>query len=213
MVLKLHGSTSSTCSRRVLVVAAECGVEVEVVPCDWAAKEHKSPAWLENQPFGQIPYLKDESDGFIVFESRAIAKYIAAKYGKEARLVPDPSDLKEVAMFDQAWCVEMADFDPYASGITKEKIFVPMFGGKTDEVALKKHTDTLKEKLDGYERILSKQKYMAGDRLTIVDLFHLPYGSMAESQVPGLFDAHPNVSRWWKELSGKPCWAKVNPPR
>jgi glutathione S-transferase len=31
--------------------------------------------------------------------------------------------------------------------------------------------------LDGYERILSKQKYIAGDGLTLADLFHVPITS------------------------------------
>lgn len=31
--------------------------------------------------------------------------------------------------------------------------------------------NTLVEKLDGYERILSKQTYLAGDEMTLADLF------------------------------------------
>jgi glutathione S-transferase len=34
----------------------------------------KSPEWLENQPFGQMPYLEDTENGFVIYESRAIVK-------------------------------------------------------------------------------------------------------------------------------------------
>ena len=33
--------------------------------------------------------------------------------------------------------------------------------------------------LQGYERVLSQFKYIAGDKLTLADLFHLPYGTKA----------------------------------
>ena len=34
----------------------------------------------------------------------------------------------------------------------------------------------LKHRLAGYERMLSKTRYLAGDELTVVDMFHLPMG-------------------------------------
>ena len=72
-------------------------------------------------------------------------------------------------------------------------------GFETNETILERHTTTLDAKLDGYEAILSKQKYLAGDvsgfsrrtsagciahilhssqEVTLADLFHLPYGAM-----------------------------------
>ncbi len=38
-----------------------------------------------------------------------------------------------------------------------------MQGQATDENLLKSYTDTLVEKLAGYERMLTKHKYLAGD--------------------------------------------------
>jgi glutathione S-transferase len=41
-------------------------------------------------------------DGFFLYESRAIAKHIAQKYVKQAtKLMPDTSDLKAYAPFEQ----------------------------------------------------------------------------------------------------------------
>ena len=57
-------------------------------------------------------------------ESRAIAKYLASKYGG-GKLLPDPLDFQAVAIFDQGASVELSDFDPYASGIVAEKVFAP----------------------------------------------------------------------------------------
>jgi glutathionyl-hydroquinone reductase len=38
-----------------------------------------------------------------------------------------------------------------------------MFGVEGNEAFAEKHIKTLTAKMDGYERILSKQKYLAGD--------------------------------------------------
>lgn len=38
--------------------------------------------------------------------------------------------------------------------------------------------DSLALSLKGYEAILSRQAFLAGDQMTLVDLFHLPHGSL-----------------------------------
>lgn len=55
MVLKLYGHTSSTATQRVLVVAKELGIPIEVVTVDYASL--KTPQFLKIHPFGQVPYL------------------------------------------------------------------------------------------------------------------------------------------------------------
>ena len=70
-------------------------------------------------------------------------------------------------------------------------------GLPADEVQVKKHVDTLSAKLDVYEQILSKQKYIAGEQLTLADLFHLPYGAKLYPAGHGdLIESRPNVKRY-----------------
>lgn len=65
-----------------------------------------------------------DDDGFILFESRAIARYIIAKYPKHGpELIP--TDLKAHAKFEEAASIEAFDFDPYAGKILAEKLFNP----------------------------------------------------------------------------------------
>jgi len=208
MAVKIYGSVLSTCTQRIVVVLKELSIPYEIVPVDFSKGEHKSAPFLEKQPFGQVPYLDD--DGFILFESRAIARYLADKYAP-GKLTPAAGDAKAAAYFLQAASIEQSNFDPSASGIVYQKVFAPMRGLTTNEERVKEHTDTLNGKLDGYERLLGKQKYLAGDKLTIVDLFHLPYGFMSEaSGYAGLKDGkHPNVQRWWGEVSTLKSWKDV----
>jgi glutathione S-transferase len=67
---------------------------------------------------------------------------------------------------------------------------------ETDEAQVTKHVTALSGRLDVYEKILSKQKYLAGDELSVADLFHLPYGVKVYNGGHGdLIDSRPNVKR------------------
>ena len=126
MVLKLVGVGTATCTQRVMLIAHELGVPFELVNIDFAKLDHKAPAYVAVQPFGQTPYLDD--DGFKMYESRAICRYLALKYGGVAKgLIPDPAskDLHKTALFEQAASTEVCNFDPSVSGLAYENIFYP----------------------------------------------------------------------------------------
>jgi glutathione S-transferase len=107
--------------------------------------------------------------------------------------------LLKVTAFEQAISIESFEFDPFASHLVYERTWKPMSGaGKTDEKRVQELATMLEGKLAGYERILAKQKYLAGDEVTLADLFHLPYGSqLAEQGFKWLEDEakFPNVAR------------------
>jgi len=128
-----------------------------------------------------------------------------------------PKGAKENAIFEQAASIEQADFEPYASALTAERIFGPLFRGATpDEKVASEKQEKLETKLDAYEIILGKYKYLGGDEITLADLFHLPYGSKVALQLtPGAPHVNfedpkrPNVARWWKEITSLPAWKEV----
>ncbi|KAF8875523.1 glutathione S-transferase [Infundibulicybe gibba] len=211
MVLKLYGSPRSTCTRRVGTVLYEKKVPFILVPVDMTTGQHKDPDYVKIQPFGQIPYIDD--DGFILYESRAICRYICAKYPNQGTPLL-PTDPKANALFEQAASIEYSNFDPAASGAAFEKVFKPMRGGVPDEAVYNRLIATLTSKLDAYDIILGKQKYLAGDEITLADLFHLPYGSMLPITGSNVIETKPNVARrvpilWFKELESRESWQAV----
>ncbi|KIL66458.1 hypothetical protein M378DRAFT_103526 [Amanita muscaria Koide BX008] len=207
MVLKLYGLAFSGNIQRVTVVLHEKQVPYELVTVDLYKGAHKTPEYLEKHPFGQIPYLDD--DGFILFESRAIARYIAIKYADQGtKLIP--SDLKGRALFEQAASIEKANFDSYARTIVFEKWAKKLRGLETDEEAVKAAITSLEDKLDVYDKILSKQNYLGGDEITLADLFHLPgLDKFGEIGVGYLIENRPNVKRWFEDLSSRSSWQTV----
>jgi glutathione S-transferase len=206
MVLKLYGSPLSSCTRRVAIVLKEKEVPYELITINFAKGEHKSAEYREKQPFGQVPYIDD--DGFILFESRAICRYIEAKYPKQGTSLI-PTELKANARFEQAASIETADFEPSAVGISWEKAFKPYLGLKTDEARTQEHIEKLNGKLDAYEAILSKQKYLAGDEITMADLFHMTHGVIVKQFSPESFSSRPHVAKWFESLEARPSWISV----
>lgn len=69
MAIKLYGSPTSTCTRRVATVLHEKKVSFDFVPIDLAKNEHKSPEFMAIQPFGQVPVLVRLA--IVVFTSHA----------------------------------------------------------------------------------------------------------------------------------------------
>jgi glutathione S-transferase len=206
-MLKLYGFSSSAHTRLVALVCKEKNIPYELIIVDFAKGENKQPAFTAIQPFKSVPYIDDE--GFILYESRAIARYLIKKYPDQGTPLI-PSDLKAEALFEQAASIEAFNFTPFVRPIIVEKVFKPRDGLKPDEERVSEQLANLQPKLDAYDLILSKQKYLAGDSVTLADLAHLPYGTFIyEAGFVEAFESRPNLARWWKDISNRPTWLAV----
>ncbi len=103
--IRLYHFTTSTCSQRVRLAAAEKQVRYESHMVNWLAFENITPAYLAINPRGVVPTWVDE--GRAVFDSPTIARYIDARYQGPALRPEDPVSRAEV----EAW-VDAADAFP-----------------------------------------------------------------------------------------------------
>ncbi|KAJ7058461.1 glutathione S-transferase [Mycena amicta] len=213
MVLKLYSAPRvSGGGGLVALVLAEKQIPFQHVPINMARQENKSPEHLARQPFGQVPAIDD--DGFVLYESRAICRYLAEKYPEHGpRLVPGPTaSIQERALFEQAASVEFADFHFFVVRLAGETVGKLRSGLDIDLATLSPVLAQLGAKLDVYEQILSKQEYIAGNELTLIDLFHLntmptviEHGGVDIMSSP----SRPNVARWWAALMARPAWVRL----
>lgn len=61
-----------------------------------------------------------------------------------------------------------------------------------------------------YDQILAKQRYLTGDDLTLVDLFHLPNGAALKAgKWVELFTKYPNVGAWFGSLQERESWTRA----
>jgi len=209
-VIKLYGSPKSTCTRRVANILKEKNLPYELISINLAEKANTTPEYLDKQPFGQIPVLED--NGYSIYESRAIGRYIALKYASQGTqgLVPDGSDFEAIGRFEEASSVEYSQFSPSAEGLAVELVFKKFRGQEADPAAVEKHTANLQKKLDAYEKILSKKKYLAGENVTLADLYHLPYGDLLINVIKiDILSTRPNLAKWWNDISARESWKSV----
>lgn len=210
MRLVIYGAAAATCTQRVLTTLLEKGVtDYTLNTVNLAAKDHKRPEFLAKQPFGNIPVLEDGD--FTLFESRAICFYIASKHADQGlQLLPNPTDIKATAIFQQWASVEKDNFDAFASRIAFEKVSKVRFGLEPDAKLVEHFESGLVPKLDVFDGILAKQEYMAGKDFSLVDIFYLPYAQKLLDAGDGyLIDDRPHLKIWWEKVSGRDSWKKV----
>ena len=199
-MITIYGNPRSTCTRRVLMTLAENEVPYEMHVVDFAKGEHKQPEHVKRQPFGRIPALED--DGFEMFESRAMARYVDQKGG--GRLTP--SDPKARARMEQWISVETSEF----SGHVMRFVYEHVFGRKQDPAVLEASGKALETTLGVMEQRLAQSPYLAGAELTLADVVFMPeYGYALGTPLKDVFAKYPAVTAWWNRVSERPTWRKV----
>ncbi|KAJ7729196.1 glutathione S-transferase [Mycena metata] len=207
MVLKLYGTSEAGSGTSIVaLVLAEKQIPFEHIAVDLGAQEQKTPEFLAMHPFGQVPVIDD--DGFILYESRAICRYLAEKYADQGTQLL-PKTLEGRALVEQAASVELANFNPVLVRAGKE-VFRQRRRNVPDRTLIAEVMAGLEAKLDVYEVILGKHNFLAGDEFTLADLFHLSYVVWIElSGIDVMTSRGPNVKRWWTELVSRPEWVKM----
>ncbi|KAJ7876912.1 putative glutathione S-transferase, partial [Mycena olivaceomarginata] len=161
MVLKLFSASFPGAGGGIVaLVLAEKQIPFEHVLVDLNAKVQKTPEFLAMNPFGQVPVIEDE--GFILYESRAICRYLAEKYADQGTPLL-PKGFKERALVEQAASVELSDFHRAVSKVVREAVSKVNRGLPIDQFALDQGLANLSAKLNVYEAILSKHRFLAGD--------------------------------------------------
>jgi len=200
-MIQLYGNPLSTCTRKVLTALLETDTPYQMHVIDFAKREHKQEPHLSRQPFGQIPAIND--DGFELFESRAICRYISAKSGD--KLVP--SSIKERALMDQWSSVEQSNF----SAPAMKFVYHFIFKRPQEQAVLDSALASLETAFSALDKPLSARPFLAGEKFTIADIGYMPYlDHLAKMpEVSAKLEKHPHVEAWWGRLRERASWRKI----
>ena len=198
--MKIYGHPMSTCTRKVLTTLAETGAPHEFVLVDMAKGEHKQPAHVARHPWGKVPTLDD--DGFTMYESRAMCRYINDKVG--GKLVP--ADLRARAMMDQWTSIEIS----YFTQPTMKFVYQHIFQRPQEAGVLEAAQKELDQTLPVVDAHLSKHAYFAGAEFSLADITYMPYVEYGMSTpAKETFAKHAHFMAWWNRVSERPSWRKV----
>ena len=87
-MLKIYGRKSSSNVQKVLWCCDELGIAYEREDVGGKFGKNRTPEYLALNPNGLVPTIDD--DGFILWESNSIVRYIAAKHGNGKLWPKDP---------------------------------------------------------------------------------------------------------------------------
>ncbi|XP_077511397.1 glutathione S-transferase 1-like [Amblyomma americanum] len=196
-------------------LAKEIGVELTLKNLDYANKEHLSKDFLNVNPFHMVPTIDDE--GFIVYESNAIAYYLLRKYAPSSKLYP--ANIKDRARIDQVLSTASCSIQPHLVTFLR-----PRFWEKT-EPTVEEVTSFEKNVLKGLEYLIGDTKFAVGNEVTLADLslighliIALENHSIQKAKFPKLTAYYQRLKSalpYFEEIHGpaiefvKEVWAKL----
>ncbi|MCA9489001.1 MAG: glutathione S-transferase family protein [Myxococcales bacterium] len=204
--MKLYVNRMSPNARRALIVAHMVDVAVEIVDVDMRTGEHKQPPYLAINPNHKVPALTDGD--LKLWESNAIAQYLAAKGGRTDLWPTDPAEQADVSRW-QFWM--HSHFNLALNPILFERVLKAMFGmGDPDEAVVAAKLPELRTALAVMEARLGAHDWLATDRLTLADVAiaaSLTYAPGADLPL----DEYPAVVAWFGRIRELEAWRATDP--
>jgi len=196
--IKLYRHPLSGHAHRVQLLLSLLNVPTELVEVDLARGEHKQPAFLAINPFGQVPVIDD--NGTLLADSNAILVYLANTYGNGSWKAQGP--LTEARI--QRWLSVAAGQVAYGPAAAR---LITVFGAafNADEVIARAHT-----LLTLMDSELADRPFLAGAEPTIADVANYSYIAHAPEGNVSL-EPYPNVRAWLARIEALPGFVPMAP--
>jgi glutathione S-transferase len=196
-MIKIWGRKTSSNVQKAMWAVGELKLEHERIDVGGSFGKNKEPAYLAMNPNGLVPTLEEE-DGFLLWESNSVVRYLAGKYDKSGVL--EPKDPKQRALASQWMDWQLSVAGP---------AITPAFWGlirtppeKRDMAAIKASQDRTTDAMKILDARLGKTEYVAGPAFSYGDI---PVAIMCYRYIQ-LVPERPrtaNLDRWYGALSSR----------
>ena len=205
--MKLHVFPHSNNVIEVLATAHHLGLPFELVVVDLLKGAQNSPAFTAMNPNQKMPVLED--DGFVLWESNAIAQYLASKRPESGLWPTAPARQADVARW-QFW--QTAHWGPACGIYTFERV-VKKFAnlGPPNEAEIAKAEPDFHKYAGVLNGQLRGKRWVTGDRLTVAD-FSLGAWMVYAEPAGFPLEEDPEITRWYAGLMTLPAWKQALPP-
>jgi glutathione S-transferase len=203
--MKLYGHPLSSCTRKVLLTAAEKDARIDLIPVDLFTGEHKQPAHLARHPFGVVPVLDDA--GFVLYESRAIVRYLDARLAGPPLV---PAELRDRARMDQWLSVDQSYVAPHVRSLAIQRVIRPHEGLAPEPAVVGEAERALTQAFAALDRALADARFLAGPAFSLADISLMPYvAGLAMVEAEHLIGDLRHLGRWWSEVSSRASWRRA----
>jgi glutathione S-transferase len=196
-MLKIWGRNTSSNVQKAMWAVGELKLEHTRIDVGGAFGKNKEAPYLAMNPNGLVPTL-EEDDGFLLWESNSIVRYLAGKFDKAGVLEPKDAHARALASQWMDWQLSVV-----GPAIT------PAFWGlirtpedKRDHAAIKASQEKTTAAMQIMDRQLAKTKFMAGNAFSYGDI---PLGVMCYRyrQLVRGRPATPNLDRWYDAIAAR----------
>jgi len=199
-MLKIWGRNTSSNVQKAMCAVGELGLAHERIDVGGPFGKNKEPAYLAMNPNGLVPTLEEE-DGFLLWESNSVVRYLAGKHDKSGVL--EPKDPQQRALASQWMDWQLSVVGPAIFHAFWGLIRTPP--EKRDLAAIKTSQDKTTEAMKMLDAQLGKTVYVAGPNFSYGDI---PVGIMCYRYVqlvPGR-PPTPNLDRWYAAIAQRPAF-------
>ena len=201
----VYGADYSVYVRIVRLVLAEKGIDYELVPVDVFAAEGIPDWYFERHPFGRIPAF--EHDGFRLFESSAIARYVDEAFDGPALQPEEPrsrATMNQIIGMLDAYAYRSMVWDVAVERLEKDA---------PDETLIANGLSQARKALQTLASLKAPGPWFLGDQLTLADLHAAPIISYFIKVTEGqkLLAGFPEIKAWWDRIAARPSFAASGP--
>jgi glutathione S-transferase len=203
----VHGPALSTYVWSVRIALTEKGVAYELPDFPFGAQ--RQPEHLARHPFAKVPAL--EHDGFLLYETQAIVRYIDDVFPDPALQPADPQ--RRARMNQVIGVMDAYGWPSIAGGVLFNRFIAPKMGMPCDEAAVQAALPKARQVVAEWERLLGDQPYMAGDAFTLADVMLAPlvvYMPFTAETRAVLAEA-PKLTAWLERMRARPSIAATSP--
>ena len=191
-MLKIWGRNTSSNVQKAMWAVGELNLKYERLDVGGAFGKNRDPDYLAMNPNGLVPTLVE--DGFILWESNSIVRYLARIYGAGTL---EPSDQKDIARANQWMDWQLSVVAPAISAAFWGLIRTP--AEKRDMAAIATSQQKTAEAMKMLDAQLGCTAFVAGDRFSMGDI---PVGVMAYRfrQLCPERPKMPHLERWYAAI-------------
>ena len=210
MAVVLYGPAYSTYTRTARLALEEKDAAYRLHEVDTLAGGGQKSEHLARHPWGKVPVL--EHDGFSLYETVAITRYVDEAFPGPA-LLP-PSDARRRARVAQICAIlDNYGWSPMVMTVFVQRVVVPMRGGAADQGAIDAAMPQAERVLATVEGLMDGEEFLLGGAISLADLHLVPildYFTRTEDGRAAL-QRHPRLATWWDQIERRPSMARTRP--
>jgi glutathione S-transferase len=204
MSMEIYVFPPSPRAIKVMAVANHLGLDWTMRVLDPRKGDHMAPDYAALNPNCRMPTLK-EGD-YVLWESNAIAQYLASKRPESGLLPKDERARLDVTRW-QFW--ELAHWHPACAIFAFEHVVKSLLGlGEPDKAEVAKGTEAFERAAAVLDGQLRDRKFVTGDTLTLADF---SIGAAMKLAEMARYPVAPYgaIKRWYAGLCALPAWQKT----